>query len=224
MELTQTNFSDLVLLSDKKEPFTLSSIIAEGLNMEHHSITRLIRKHEADFKEFGDIFTSDEINGFKIHKLNSIGRPIKHYVLNEEQATLLVTYLKNTPKVREIKKMLVKEFYKLKDEVSKHRIQRQLEKPIRKSLTEAIKNWRHCNQWAYKNITNLLLKTITGKNAQQLKIDRFITAYDVLTSKQLEEYKSLESNVISLLELNFTYEQIKQAIKQKKPLKYTATN
>ena len=91
-------------------------------------------------------------------------------------------------------------------------------------MTEAIKNWRYCNQWAYKNITNLLLKYITGKNAQQLKIDRFITAYDVLTSEQLEEYKSLESNVISLLELNFTYEQIKQAIKQKKPLKYTATN
>lgn len=166
-------------------------------------------------KNLAIFFTSDIINGFKIHKLNSVGRPIKHYVLNEEQATLLVTYLKNTPKVREFKKMLVKEFYKLKDEVSKYRIQRQLEKPIRKSLTEAIRNWKHCNQWAYKNITNLLLKTITGKNAQQLKIDRFITAYDVLTSKQLEEYKSLESNVISLLELNFTYEQIKQAIKQK---------
>ena len=50
MELTQTNFSDLVLLSDKKEPFTLSSIIAKGLNMEHHSITRIIRKHEAYYQ------------------------------------------------------------------------------------------------------------------------------------------------------------------------------
>lgn len=114
--------------------------------MEHHSITRIIRKHEADFKKFGDIFTSDIINGFKIHKLTSVGRPIKHYILNEEQATLLVTYLRNTPKVREFKKMLVKEFYKLKDEVSKYRIQRKLEKPIRKSLTEAIKNWRYCSQ------------------------------------------------------------------------------
>ena len=207
MELTQTNFSDLVLLNDKKEPFTLSSIIAKGLNMKHHSITRIIRRHEADFLEFGKV-------GHNVQALKS-GQNEKVYILNEEQATLLVTYLRNTPKVREFKKMLVKEFYKLKDEVSKYRIQRKLEKPIRKSLTEAIKNWRYCNQWAYKNITNLLLKTITGKNAQQLKIDRFITAYDVLTSEQLEEYKSLESNVISLLELNFTYEQIKQAIKQK---------
>ncbi|MDU1527992.1 MAG: hypothetical protein E6900_05390, partial [Gemella haemolysans] len=71
MELTPTVFSNLVLLSDKKEPYTLSTIISDNLKMEHHSITRIIRKHEVDFEEFGEILTCNEINGFKIHKLNN---------------------------------------------------------------------------------------------------------------------------------------------------------
>lgn len=214
MEITQTDFSNLVLLSDKKEPYTLSTIISDNLSMEHHSITRIIRKHEADFKEFGKILTCDEINGFKIHKLNSVGRPVKVYILNEEQATLLVTYLKNTKLVREFKKMLVREFYKLRDEVNKFKIERELEKPVRKSLTQAIKKWSYNNKWAYKNITDLLLTTIVGKNAKQLTNNKNITAYDVLTSEQLAKYKKLENQVISLLELNFTYGDIKKAIKK----------
>ena len=31
MEITQTDFSNLVLLSDKKEPYTLSTIITDNL-------------------------------------------------------------------------------------------------------------------------------------------------------------------------------------------------
>ena len=126
----------------------------------------------------------------------------------------MVTYLKNTPKVREFKKMLVREFYKLRDEVNKFKIERELEKPVRKNLTQAIKEWRYNNKWAYKNITDLLLTTIVGKNAKQLTNNKNITAYDVLTSEQLAKYKKLENQVISLLELNFTYIDIKKAIKK----------
>ena len=200
MELTQTDFSNLVLLSDKKEPYTLSTIISDNLKMKHHSITRIIRRHEADFLEFGKV-------GHSVQALRS-GQNEKVYILNEEQATLLVTYLRNTPKVREFKKMLVREFYKLRDEVNKFKIERELEKPVRKSLTQAIKEWSYNNKWAYKNITDLLLTTIVGKN---------ITAYNVLTSEQLAKYKKLENQVISLLELDFTYGDIKKAIK-KEPL------
>ena len=206
MELTQTDFSNLVLLNDKKEPYTLSTIISDNLKMEHHSITRIIRRHEADFLEFGKV-------GHSVQALRS-GQNEKVYILNEEQATLLVTYLRNTPKVREFKKMLVREFYKLRDEVNKFKIERELEKPVRKNLTKAIKEWSYNNKWAYKNITDLLLTTIVGKNAKQLTNNKNITAYDVLTSEQLTKYKKLENQVISLLELNFTYGDIKKAIKK----------
>jgi phage regulator Rha-like protein len=63
--------------------------------------------------------TNSEENGFKIHKPlkgSSGGRPEKIYFLNEQQATLLLTYLRNSKIVREFKKALVKEFYRLKEE------------------------------------------------------------------------------------------------------------
>lgn len=68
--------------------------------------------------------------------------------------------------------------------------------------------------WASKYITDLLLTTIVGKNAKKLTNNKNITAYDVLTSEQLTRYKKLENQVISLLELNFTYGEIKKAIKK----------
>ena len=77
MELTQTDFSNLVLLNDKKEPYTLSTIISDNLKMEHHSITRIIRRHEADFLEFGKV-------GHSVQALRS-GQNEKVYILNEEQ-------------------------------------------------------------------------------------------------------------------------------------------
>ena len=62
-----------------------------------------------------------------------------------------------------------------------------------------------------------MLTSIVGKNAKQLTNNKNITAYDVFTSEQLVKYKKLENQVISLLELNFTYGDIKKAIK-KEPL------
>ena len=59
-----------------------------------------------------------------------------------------------------------------------------------------------------------MLTTIVGKNAKQLTNNKNITAYDVLTSEQLTRYKKLENQVISLLELDFTYGDIKKAIKK----------
>lgn len=81
-------------------------------------------------------------------------------------------------------------------------------------LNQIIKEWWYNNMWASKYITDLLLTTIVGKNAKKLTNNKNITAYDVLTSEQLTRYKKLENQVISLLELNFTYGEIKKAIKK----------
>lgn len=94
--------SELVTLR-KNDVFTNSLIIAEGTGNQHKSVTSIIRKYAKDFEDFGKIYFSD----FK--SLNSgRGRPLKVYMLNEEQATLLITYLDNTPQVRQFKKELVR--------------------------------------------------------------------------------------------------------------------
>ena len=85
----------LVFLNpNTQEPFTTSDVIAEFAGIQHHTVTRLIQQHEADFKEFG-------ILRFKIEEIKGRGQPEKSYQLNEQQATLLITYLKNTPPVRQ---------------------------------------------------------------------------------------------------------------------------
>lgn len=100
--------SDLVIVKGD-DAFTNSLIIAEHADIQHHSITRLIRKHKEDFQYFGKVRFMD------LKSINSSGgRPIRVYDLNEQQATLLLTYLDNTVAVRAFKKNLVEQFYNMK--------------------------------------------------------------------------------------------------------------
>lgn len=86
--------------------FTTSKIIADGTNNRHHSMTAIIQKYESDFAEFGKV-------RFEMEPLGS-GQKEKVYLLNEEQATLLMTYLRNNEVVRRFKKNLVQQFYKMR--------------------------------------------------------------------------------------------------------------
>ncbi|RAZ50416.1 Rha family transcriptional regulator [Campylobacter hyointestinalis] len=91
-------------------PSVSHTIIAQNTDNEARSVRLLIENHLSDFEEFG-------VLSFEMTKpLNAElgGRPSKIYYLNEPQATLLLTYLQNTPIVREFKKALVKEFYQMR--------------------------------------------------------------------------------------------------------------
>lgn len=99
---------ELVEMKDN-DIFTTSKIIADGTNNKHNSITAIIQKYEEDFREFGKVRFVDLKS-----KNPQGGRPEKVYYLNEEQATLLMTYLRNNEVVREFKKNLVQQFYKMR--------------------------------------------------------------------------------------------------------------
>ena len=89
---------------------------------------------------------------------------MKIYHLNEEQATLLITYLDNTEPVREFKKELVHQFFAMKQEQFSRQMLRGFGKPIRKSLTDAIKEAGLSHHF-YKHYTNLCYKSAIGFNA-----------------------------------------------------------
>ncbi len=193
-------------MDGKKEPYTTSEIIAECAGVQHHTVTRLLRNHKERFTAFG-------FYGFEIHKLDGKGRPKKVYRLNEQQATLLITYLDNTPQVIDFKTNLVKAFFEMRDELSKRYLQRELEKPKRKSLTEAIQTWEKAPKHAYSTLTNLLLKGVTGKNKAQLMKERESkNGIDGLTSVELTSYQRLEDMVIAMINLNRGYSEIKELI------------
>lgn len=101
-----TNDITPLATSGESGPETTSLIVAEGTEVEHRAVLQLIRNNLADFEEFGTL-------AFQMRK--SAGRPTEFAVLNEEQATLLLTYMRNSDIVRQFKKNLVRAFYELRN-------------------------------------------------------------------------------------------------------------
>lgn len=202
---------NLVYLDGKKEPYTTSEIIAECAEIERVSVRKLIENHKEDLEVFG-------ILSFEMTKINDgRGRPRKIYHLNEQQATLLITYLDNTKPVREFKKNLVSAFFEMRDELTKIRIERALERPKRLALNEAINRWEKAPKMAYSTVYNLLLKGVTGYNKTQLTDKRGgETGIDCLNIIELAKYQALEDMAIALINLNFSYQDIKTMVFRQK--------
>lgn len=98
---------NLVEIKDRTA-VTTSLAIADGTQNPHPTVIKLVRKYQDDLSEFGTF-------GFEIQK--SGGRPTEYAVLNEPQATLLMTYMRNTDVVRQFKKRLVKAFYEMAEQI-----------------------------------------------------------------------------------------------------------
>ena len=201
---------ELVYMDGKKEPYTTSEIIAECAGIKHHAIKEHIRKQIVRLEQFGKV-------SFKMRPLQS-GQQAKDYILNEQQATLLITFLKNTEQVASFKTNLVKAFFEMREELTKFRIQRALEKPKRKTLHDSIETWEQAPKHAHSTMNNLLLKAVTDMNAKQLvKNRKGFNGIDSLTSEELEQYQALEDMVIAMIELNMSYHDIKKwAFRNKK--------
>lgn len=87
--------------------FTNSKVIADGANNQHESVVAIIRKYEKDILDFGNIDFSDLKSGKR-------GQPERVYYLNEEQATFVITLLRNSKIVVKFKKELVRQFYAMR--------------------------------------------------------------------------------------------------------------
>ena len=201
---------ELVYMDGKKEPYTTSAIIAECAGIKHHAIQEHIRKQIGRLEQFGKV-------SFKMRPLQS-GQQAKDYILNEQQATLLITFLKNTEQVANFKTNLVKAFFEMRDELSKFRMQRALEKSKRKTLHDSIENWEQAPKHPHSTMNNLLLKAVTDRNAKQLREERGgYNGIDSLTSDELEQYQAFEDMVIAMIGLNMSYQEIKaMAFRNKK--------
>ncbi len=86
------------------EPTTSTIAIAHGCDVNHASVIKIVRSYKADLEEFGLLDFKSESTG---------GRPTEYALLNERQSTLIMTYMRNSPVVREFKKTLVREFWNL---------------------------------------------------------------------------------------------------------------
>ena len=110
------NTTSLVILKGKV-PFTNSLVIAEGTKNQHKSVIRLIDTHQEKFNRWGKIYFSDFKSTNYVGDLR--GRPTKVAFLNEQQATFLITLLKNTDIVLDFKAELVDQFYKMREVIAR---------------------------------------------------------------------------------------------------------
>lgn len=195
----------------KMEPYTTHEIIADCAGVTRQTVTRLIRKHKSDLEEFGLV-------GFEIRAKQTVRgiREEKVWHFNEQQATLFITYLQNTATVRKFKKELVRQFYQMREELTRRRVARIEGKPIRRGLTDALRDSgenERMKGYAYGTYTNLAYKLATGKSAAQLRKERGAkkgaVAADFLTSEELAAYQKQEAAIAALLDAGLRYEQIK---------------
>jgi phage regulator Rha-like protein len=92
------------------EPVTTSLAVAQGVRTDHRAVIQLVRTYKQDLEEFGPL--AFEMLVVKREQLG--GKQPEIALLNEPQATLLITYMKNSEIVRKFKMRLVKAFYALR--------------------------------------------------------------------------------------------------------------
>ena len=200
------------LEAGEHEPYTTDKIIAECAQVKRKVVSDLIRRYKTDLESFGIL----RFKNAKIISEDGRGRPKKLYHLNEQQATLLITYLRNTEPVKAFKKALVKEFYAMRAELTKRRELRAEGKPQRRSLTDMIRDNPEANRWDYKLYTDLAYKAAFGKTAAQIRKERAPgskrRAVDLLTADELTVYQKQENAVASLYAVGVDYEAMKAVL------------
>lgn len=103
--------NSIVTMNSFGLPVTTSMAIADGVGNPHKSVIQLIRQNESDLSEFGPL-------AFEMRKGSPLpqggfAKATELALLNEQQSTLLLTYMRNNDVVRAFKKRLVKAFFEL---------------------------------------------------------------------------------------------------------------
>ena len=115
-QLTPTAKAVSLVTMNGDDPVTTSVAIANYLERDHHSVILLVRKHEQSLSFFKRV-------EFEILPFATCGGTQSREVaiLNEQQATLLISFMSNTPKVVDFKIKLVKAFYDMRMKLEQDR-------------------------------------------------------------------------------------------------------
>lgn len=207
--------NDLVTLTSQRldaEAYTTGDVIAEYAGITHHAVNKTIREQLVRLKR-----ARNGLVEFKMQRRPS-GRMAKVYLLNEQQATLLITFLKNTPRVADFKEELVRQFTVMKRELILRQAKFELGKDFSKSLHETIKESPALGEHGhlYVNINKLVYKQALGVNVNELRKARNIPKTEAIThylsSSEADAVKRVKQQIRTLLEMKMDYQQVKQAL------------
>ncbi|WP_419154220.1 Rha family transcriptional regulator [Weissella viridescens] len=191
--------------SVKDEPYTTNEVIAKFSGISLRSVNKLTNEHKHELERFGKM-------RFEIAPmLSGQKRKVWHY--NQRQATLFITFMKNTQQVVGFKMTLVDEFFNIKAELAEKRILLERNHQTNKDLGEVIKEHFPDNPFMYSTFHNLAYKVAIGMNPKQVKQARNVTnAQEALTADELDKVERYRTIIANLIELGMDYQQIKQQL------------
>ena len=162
-----------------------SETVADGAGIQHASVLRLIDDNRADFEDFGQV-------RFEIRPGYNNSQ-VRVALLNEQQATLLMTFQRNTDQVRTFKKALVKAFFEMA---------RKQQPALPQTYSEALR------ELADKAEQNAALEAKVNADAPKVEyVERFVAAEDLRIMRNVAKSIDLTETELrnALLEHHWIY-------------------
>ena len=216
---------DKLVTLDKKTPITSSLVISKGTDNEHRSVLRLIKRHKNALETFG-------VLRFEITKPKGEkgGRPQEVFYLNEQQTTLLLTFMSNSEIIVRFKTALVSDFYRMRSSLMQVELNHQNKewqqarldgKAIRKETTNTIKDFlEYAKSQGSKNY-KMYYKNITTmeNNALFILEQEFDNVREILDNQQLAVIrvvdKMISDSIQEGMERNMHYKDIFKLAKER---------
>ena len=208
------DMSDIVKIKNN-ECFIDSEGLALLSKLETRTVNQLIKRKSEHLLEFGSlslaVINPEGPKG---------GRPKHLYSLNEQQETLLTTFMNNSETVMTFKKKLVKEFFLMRSLLQKQQAIRIASKEVRKSLTDAVQESGENERMhgrGYSNYTRMVY-SICGLS-EKYKLwksydgDIVVKFRDYISADELKRVEQAEAFIKPLLEMDKQYSEIKDILK-----------
>ena len=179
----------------KDEAFTNSLIIAEGTGVEHRAVIQLIATHKKHFEELGRVT-------FQMLPFGTKGgiQKVKICRLNEQQATFLITLMRNTPVVVEFKKELVKQFFEMREFIRTLVDSRKDYAIVTEQIAQLHENPK---PYHFSNEINMINKLATGMSTKKFRevhnIPKGESIRPYMTAEQLKLMDKLQRVDVGLM-------------------------
>lgn len=205
MQLVEIKKIDLV---------TNTAAIAEGVGRDHDTIIKLVDRNKSDLEEFGEV-------GFEI-RAGYNNSKVRVALLNEQQTTLLITYMRNNEVVRAFKKRLVSEFFTMRSALAKKKMDRNSARLEYKPMTDAIKHEREAQgkQIAphhFSNEADLINRLALGMTSAKFRVHHEIgkkeSIRDYLTPEQIHCITELQRANTVFISMGWDFEQRKEVLR-----------
>lgn len=205
MQLVEIKKLDLV---------TNTAAIAEGVGRDHDTNIKLVDRNKSDLEEFGEV-------GFEI-RAGYNNSKVRVALLNEQQTTLLITYMRNNEVVRAFKKRLVSEFFTMRSALAKKKMDRNSARLEYKPMTDAIKHEREAQgkQIAphhFSNEADLINRLALGMTSAKFRVHHEIgkkePIRDYLTPEQIHCITELQRANTVFISMGWDFEQRKEVLR-----------